>query len=110
MPGVAKSHGREPISSRPLGGDFHRLLADDLPKPELAVSDDQRAAIADHAHAPIRANLACPEPIDVFRNADDPVRVVAHEARIDEMRGDDVSLPRLRPGRDEDGLYEGQYG
>ena len=85
-------------------GDFHRLLADDLAEAEVAIDDDQRAAIACDASVPVRPHLARPQPVDVFRNADHAMRVVAHEARLDEMRGDDLGLARLRAGGDEDRL------
>ena len=74
------------------GGDLHRLPADDLAKAEIPIDNDERAAIADDARVSIWLHLPRAQPSDVFRNADHAVRVVAHEARIDEMGGDDLGF------------------
>ena len=92
MAGVANSQSRHAMRRGARGGDLHRLPADDLAKAEIAIDDDQRAAIADDPRMPVRPHLARAQPIDVFRNADHAVRVVAHQARIDEMRGDDLGF------------------
>ena len=78
---------------RGVGGrDLHRLPADNLTKAEITIDNDKRAAIGDDASVSIWLHLPRAQPGDVFRNADHAVRVMAHEARIDEMGGHDLGF------------------
>jgi hypothetical protein len=109
MSGVANGHSRYAMRYGARGGNLHRFLADDLTKAEVAVDDHKCAAVADDACAPVRANLARAQPIDIFRDTDHAMRVVAHQARFDQMGGDNLGFARHRAGRDEDGSYECLY-
>ena len=66
MAGIANSHSRHAMRRGVRGGDLHRLPADDLAKAEIAVDDDERAAIADDARVSIWLHLACAEPTTYF--------------------------------------------
>ena len=62
MAGIANRHSRHAMRRGARGGDLHRLPADDLAKAEIAVDDDQRAAIADDARVSIWPHLARAQP------------------------------------------------
>ena len=73
-------------------GDLHRLPADYLTITEITVDKDEHAAIADDASVSIGVHLPRVQPVDVFRNANHAVRVMADEARIDEVSGHDLGF------------------
>jgi len=98
MSGVAESDGRHALRDRAVGGEIHRLLSDDLAEAEATVDDQQGAAIIDDLDVLVRQHLARSNPIDIFANADDAVRIVPHQARLDEMIGDDAGLVCARAG------------
>ena len=62
MAGIANRHRRHAVRRGARGGDLHRLPADDLAKAEIAVDDDERAAIGDDARVSVWPNLACAQP------------------------------------------------
>ena len=110
MSGVAESDGRHAMRDRAVGGEIHRLLADDLAEAEATVDDQQRAAIVDDLDVLVRQHLARSNPIDIFANADDAMRIVPPRARLDEMVGDDAGLLRARAGGRENVSGEPPHG
>jgi len=98
MSGVPESDSRHAVRDRAVGGEVHRLLSDDLAETEATVDDQQRAAIVDDLDVLVRQNLAGSNPIDIFGDADDAMRIVPHQARLDEMVGDDAGLVCARAG------------
>ena len=104
MAGIADRQSRHAVLACARRRDGHRFPAYDLAIAEIPVDDDKSAAIDDEAGMLVRPHLASARPIDIFRDADHPVRIVTHKARVDEMRGDDVRFDRATSCGDEDRL------
>ena len=92
MPGVANGQSCHAMRRSVGGRDLHRLPANYLTKTEIPIDNDEHAAIADDASVSIWLHLPRAQPSDVFRNANHAVRVMAHEARIDEVSGHDLGF------------------
>ena len=88
---------KPPLCAR-VGGDLHRLLADDLAIAEAAIDKRRNAAVDDDLDVAVGQHHAGAGPIDIFLDADDAVEVVPDEVGLDQMVGDDRSLVRIGAG------------
>ena len=81
-----------------LRRQLHGFLADHLAVAETAIDHQQRAKIGYDFGMPVRQHLPRRGPVDIFRNADDAVRVMPHEAGFDQMLCNSIRFLRIRSG------------
>ena len=85
----------------------HGLFADGLAEAELPIDDGDHVILEDDFNRAVGQHLASFEPLHIRRYANDSVRIVADQVRLDKMRRDAFGLGFLATGGVEDGGYEG---
>src|SRR5262249_48099530 len=73
---------------------------------KLSVDDSDGVVLEDDVERLAGEHSPVLQPPDVGGHADDPVRIVAHEVRLDQVGGDALSFRGLAPCRVKDGRGE----
>ena len=84
--------------ARFVDAELHRLLAHHLAKAELAVDDGHGIVLEDDLQRLVGQHLAGAEPLDIGRNADDPVGIVPDQVGLDQVMRDPRVLRRPAAG------------
>ena len=93
MPRVAQRDDRTPCRAL-VDAELHRLFADGLAETELTVDDRDGVVLEDDSGSSVGEHLAGFEPLHIGEHANDAVRIVADQIRLDEcaaMRSTSVS-------------------
>ena len=103
---VAQRRQRDAVPHGLVDRRLHRLLADDLPIPELSVEHGDGIGLADHLGFLVGHDRAVLHLPDVLRHPDHAVRVVPGQVGIDQTRRDLSGFFSRRARRCEDGCRE----
>ena len=99
---VAQGHDRNPGLARLGDPEHHRFPRGDLAPGALAVIDDQRPILADHAPLAVGDDGAVGEMLQIIRDQADAMAVVAAQIGLEQVVGDEARLLGLAPGRFKD--------
>ena len=102
MPGVSQGNHADAGSRTLLDAQFDGLLADGLPETKLPIDNCQHVAFNLNPNRLIGLNLATAQPLHIRQHADHPMRIVAHQVRLNQMFRDPPRLRRLAAGIRED--------
>ncbi len=100
--GVAQADHGDAVLSRPLDAERDRLPGDHLAVALLAVDRDQRAAVMHDPGLAVGAHAALLQKLEVRKNPDHAVGIVADQVGVDQMLGDRLRLVQVRAGVPED--------
>ena len=84
---VPQTDNRHTVLRAFLDPDIDGSFAEPLPEAELAIGHGHGIGIDENVEIAIRQNLALPEPLDVRRDPNQAVRVVAGQVRDNEVIG-----------------------
>ena len=90
--------------------ELRRLLAHHLAEAELPVDHGQRIVLEHDRERLVRQHLARAQPVDISRDANDPVRVVPDQVGLDQIMSDPLVLGRPAAGGGEDVADESARG
>ena len=88
MTAVLERHQRQAVRLRFLQPELDRLPPEHLPEAEIAVERGHHRVLADDADVAAEVVIAALEPVEIPRNAEQAVAVVAGEIGADEVGGD----------------------
>ena len=106
MARVPQCHHGHALPTGFVDSELHRLCAHHLAEAELSINDSQRVVFEHNLERLVGKHLARAQPIDVGRNADDPVRVVPDQVGLDQVMRDLDAFDRATTGGTKDVVHE----
>ena len=96
---VAHADHRDAVCAGALDAELDRFLRDHLAEPLAAVDHHDRAGVRHDLNVPVRRPFAGAQQLDVGRDPDHAVAVVAHEVGLDQMIGHGLASAASLPAR-----------